>query len=169
MALLTSGKTYSYTSGKEPSSAYFPDTGTVELTDGNVTGDTYGAENVGWLSNGILGGNGLLEFTMDLEAEYSLSSVRFYIMSDGGGVVGPETLVVSGSTNGTDFTQIGSFSVAGGDWDVSAGTRWSNDLSVSGSYRYVRFYMVGYQPDGGYKNWSFIREAEVYGDTAASV
>jgi hypothetical protein len=154
-SLISSGKTYTYQVAAS-SNANYQDTGGTELTDGVTDNGSglYGNHNVGWQNvNG--------QFTVDLGDEYSLDYVKFFLASDAGGVQGGASLVVSGSTNGTDFTSLDTFSTADGDWSNASGIRWSNDLDVSGTYRYVRFTItrVG--------EWTFWREVEIYGDSGA--
>jgi hypothetical protein len=142
----------SYTYTVAPNGAY-PDTDGIQLTDGIIDGADLGSVEVGFLYGGS-------NFTIDLGDVYVLSYVRFYLFTEGtgGGVQGPATLVVKGSTDNVSFDTLGSFS-AGIDWNnADAGKRWTNNLTVSGNYRYVEFIMT----NAG--DWLFIREAEVYGE-----
>ena len=93
---------------------------------------------------------------VDLETGYDLDYVRFHYNYSGPGpeIYAPNSLIVSGSNNNVDWTQIGSF-VKTTDWN-NAATGWSNNLNVSGSYRYIKFAFT-YQT-----YWLFLSELEVY-------
>jgi hypothetical protein len=160
MALLSSGASYTYATGFSPNvspNGAYPDTGLLEATDGSVGNVQSDAANFGFLSAAYNPPTGGCNITIDLGDTYTLDYVRFYFYSDAGGIKAPNTLTVKGSTDGDSFDSIGSFSLGAGDWNGASGARWSNNLSVSGDYRYVQFVTV----NAG--DWCFFSEFEVYG------
>lgn len=143
----------SYT--KTAPNALYPDTGDAEMTNGTVaTGDYSDANWTGWAAPADP------NVVIDLGASYVLASVRFHFYSAGEFLIGgPLTLKVYGSNNGVDFTSIGSFSVAAGNWPSGDYRGWSNTLSVSGTYRYIRFNFTHTS------NWIFLSEIQVNADS----
>lgn len=150
IAVISQGKSYT----KTAPNALYPDSGDAELTNGTVaTGDYSDANWTGWAApvdpNVVI----------DLGASHVLASVRFHFYSAGVYLIGgPSTLEVYGSNNGVDFTSIGSFSIAAGNWPSGNYLGWSNTLSVSGTYRYIRFNFTHTS------KWIFLSEIQINAD-----
>ena len=101
------------------------------------------------------------DMIVDLGSSKSLSNVRFLnAIHHRAGMHAPTALTVSGSLNNSDWTPLGTFSLANGDWtDTYAydpAMSWSNNLTVSGSYRYIKFSFT--LPGGG----TSFKQIEVY-------
>ena len=155
VGLVSLDKPYSYIVAPNGGASY-PDTGGIELTDGVVSETWYDSSWVGWL---YIDGS----FTIDLETETDLDYSRFYFLRDtGGGVQPPLSVTISGSNNDLDFTSLGTFSSANGDWSqVTAQDAWTGNLDIAGSYRYIKYEMTwNTTPPSA---WLFISEVEIYG------
>ncbi|MFH2027810.1 MAG: LamG-like jellyroll fold domain-containing protein, partial [Nanoarchaeota archaeon] len=143
-----------YTKNYSPYGGIYPDTGNAELTDGSLDTTEYtDPEWVGWYDSQTP-----VVITVDLEDNYNLDYVRFhYLIQEVFGIYDPTDLVVNGSTDNSTWTNLGTFA-AGTDWNnTDANSYWSNNLSVSGTYRYIQF---TFTKDGA--NWLFLDEIEVY-------
>ncbi len=141
-----------YTKSVAPTS--YPDTGDSELTDGILGTDAYtNSAWVGWYLTTTVA------MTIDLGSSQSLDHVRFhYLVDNASGIYHPTQMVVTGSNNDVDYDSLGTFTTS--DW-YSGSTKdiyWSDDLDVSGSYRYVKMNFTLY--NGG-NNWLFLDELQV--------
>lgn len=146
---VASGKTYTKT---DPHASY-PDTGGTELTDGTLaTGNYTDAAWVGWRNTNPT-------IRIDLSSAKILSYVRFHYRDSGVEQINaPASVVVAGSNDDSSYTDLGTF-VKTTNWSTSDGNRWSDNLSVSGTYRYIRF---TFTRDGA-DIYTFFSELEVYG------
>jgi len=147
MALVSNGKTYTLTA---PHASY-PDTGGVELTDGAVGPLDPLTAWVGWSSVSPTA-------RIDLGAAYNLGYVRFhYYIWEVNGLYSPNQLIVYGSNNDVDYANLGTFVKVTNWTDGGAqAVYWSNNLVVTGSYRYIKFAFT-YQTA-----WIFLSELQVY-------
>jgi len=147
MALVSGGKPYTSTA---PHASY-PDTGGVELTDGAVGTLDPLTPWVGWSAVSPT-------IRIDLGAAYPLEYVRFHFyIWEVNSLYAPNQVIVYGSNNDVDYTNLGTF-VKTTHW-TNGGAQavyWSNNLTVAGSYRYVKFAFT-YQT-----NWIFLSELQVY-------
>lgn len=135
MALLSQGKTYSKSVA---ANASYPDTNGTELTDGAVS-SVY--TNYGGAEGSLYEGN--VAVTIDLGIKYQLSSVKFNFITWAGGLSpAPSSLTIYGSDDNTNFYSIQSFNQSGNWATTDQSVLWSNDLSVVGACRYVRFSFV---------------------------
>lgn len=130
---VASGMSYSHLVA--PNASY-PDTGTTELTDGNVGGISYAdAKWVGWLNNNPT-------TVIDLGSSKNLLYFSFhYLAATNVGVGAPSQVVVDGSNDNVNFSNIGTY-LASGNWLTTPSTNnpyWSNDINFTGLYRYVKF------------------------------
>lgn len=163
MALQSAGKTYTKTA---PNASY-PDTGNAEMTNGVVStrsgtsGEwlTDAAYFTGWYASPVAD----FFVRIDLTTAYALDYVRFnYGNWFAAGIKHPSTLVVSGSNDDSSYTTLGTF-VQTTDWNSADGAvQWSNNLTVAGTYRYVKFVFTPIL------EWVFLDEIEVYGSAAAA-
>jgi len=150
---LSLGKTYTLTT---PHTS-FPDTGGIEMTDGIIGTTTPDAKWTGWTS-------GSPTARIDLGTAYALGHVRFhYLIDEVNTVYAPNQVVISGSNDDSAYTTLGTFVKTTG-WTDGGGRAvyWSNNLAVTGSYRYVKFVFTPQT------NWLFLSELEVYGIATSS-
>lgn len=149
MALISLNKKYIVSNAANPS---YPDTAGLEMTDGNIaTGDLADEKFAGW--NDVNP-----SFTIDLGKKVSLEYVRFhYRVQTAPGISYPESLVISGSHNGTDFTTLGTFNQSGNWATTDNSNLWSNNLITTGNYKYIRFAFTRTA------QFLFFSELEVYG------
>jgi hypothetical protein len=147
---MSSGKTY--TVNPTCHTAY-PDTNGIEATDGLMGGlELANAKYFAWNSQNP-------SVRIDLSESIDLSYVRFNFMNNNTPIIfAPNQLVVYGSNDDSNWNALGTF-VKATDWTNDAGpsNNWSNNLSVEGSYRYVKL-SFSYQT-----GWIFLSEIEIYG------
>lgn len=151
MALQSVSKTYTTTPAPD---ALYPDTGGTELTDGAAAATPYtNAEWSGW-------NNTAFAVRIDMGQANSLEKVRFHFLNDNpNSIHSPNALTVSGSNDDSSYTTLGTYAKTT-DWSDAAGAsaHWSNDLAVTGNYRYIKF---SFTPQS--TKWIFLSEIEVYG------
>ena len=89
-----------------------------------------------------------------MSKKVKLEYVRYHYRSDTGlGLSAPANLIIYGSNNNIDFDNLGNQSQQTNTY----GSYWSNNLSISGNYRYIKF---AFTRDG---EFTFFSELEVYG------
>jgi hypothetical protein len=145
---LASGKSYTRTN------VYNHDSDT-KLTDGTLSSPILEtSKQIWWYQTAW-------DVVVDLSGVYSLEYVRFfYEVWLPATVPAPPSVTIHGSLNNTDWTSLGSGAKTT-NWSDANGVHWSNNLAVSGSYRYVK-YTFG-NPGGGAV--CALAEVEVYGAT----
>lgn len=153
-SLLSQGKSYT----QQGDAPYFADTGGIMLTDGSTAFDAW---KVGWYPS-----SALPKIRIDLGALYDLDYVRFfdYVWTPAG-VYAPGQLVIKGSEDEVSWDTLGTF-VKSTDWSEANNYptgAWSNNLNVSGIYRYVQFEFTVQTESLS------INELEVYGDPASNI
>lgn len=150
MSLLSSGKTYTRTN------VYAYDSAT-KLTDGvQPTGSPIldNSKEIWWYQNSW-------DVVVDLGKLASLSSVRFHFeVWLPAAVPAPISVTIYGSTDGSSWSAALVTGARGTDWVATNGVAWSNALSVSGDYRYVKFSFGN--PGSG--NVCALSEVEVNGE-----
>ncbi len=138
-----------YTKSEEPHPA-FADSG-GESTDGLLAGEYWDGLSYGYAIAD--GETKSVDVVIDLEAEALVSSVRVYGWQ-GGSNYGADTVSVSVSADGSEFTPMGSASTPDGLWYVV------EFPAVSARYVMVNFTKTN---NGWGTDWLFIDEIEVYG------
>jgi len=146
-SIVSQGKSYT----KTAPNVLYPDSGDAEMTNGTLATGGYPDGNyTAWDAPNDP------NICIDLGAPCVLSDVRFHFHADNIYLIGaPATLDVYGSNDNIEFTLLDSFSGAGGDWLLANGVRWSNLLTVAGTYQYVRFNF------SHSSNWIFLSEIQV--------
>lgn len=159
-SLISQGKSYTATN---VFTSWFTDDG-EKATNGTATG--YGgtwAAHIGFYETAHV-------VTIDLAAKMSISHVRWnYCTFNAANILAEVSVVIAGSNNGTDWTDIGSYSASGNwvtdnaYWETGV---WTDDLSVTGGseYRYIRLTF----PSPGAGVVADCSEYEVYGDAIIS-
>lgn len=150
-----------YTSSFAASGSY-PDTDGIQLTDSIV--GSYSYSDAKWVGYNANGNSYTLEITIDLQAVYDLGYIRFHYMRDYyNGIVSPSDLIIYGSLDNSDFDSLGTFAVTT-NWLDTDGARWSDNLIIEGSYRYIKFTFTIGANELTYPNvWLFLSELEVWG------
>jgi RHS repeat-associated protein len=141
------GKTYTESS---PPSANYPDTGGVELTDGNL-GSAGSFFDASWQGHNL----STVDYTVDLGTSQSLSVARsYYYESLNYGIGKPASVEVLTSPDNITYTSRGTTLAANAISENPPVYRY--DLAFSATARYVRFRPVGSDA------WIFSSELEVY-------
>jgi hypothetical protein len=146
------GKTY--TSSVAASSTY-PDTNSVELTDG-----IYGPSNGSYLDPQWQGRSifGSYTQTINLGSSYSLTEIMTNFLADCCGIGLPTSVSYAYSTDGTNFTNLGN---AVAQPAVGKTTKFKFTLGTSVTAQYVRMTVNG-------TTWIFEDEMEVWANTGAT-
>lgn len=161
-SLLSLNKSY-VKSGTLPYAPFGGDSGGNQLTNGVTHSGADGSYESYWVF--YYGGTNPIT-VIDLGAQYALNHVRFFYMTYAAAAVSsPSQVVISGSNDNVNFTTLGTFNQSG-NWNTAdnkwAGA-WSNDLSVSGTYQYIKF---SFTISG---NGTTISELDVWGDPASNI
>ena len=145
------GKTYTKSAA---ASGSYPDTGGVELNDGNLGSDASFSDAT-WQGHQNLGST-TLDVTVDLGSSTSINFARsYYFVDTSNGIYKPTSVEILTSTDNSTFTSRGS--TAANAAANESGKRWRYELSFSSvSARYVRFKMTS----GG--EWLFPGEVQLY-------
>jgi len=139
-----------YTVDPAPSGSY-PDDGGVELTNGLI--DQHGCCQVSCCDVGW----SLLDPTIriDLESIYHIDSVKVRYSRDNDCSIGAPSVIVYGSTNDSDWTELGSDTFIASDNTCN----WGEITGLSGKYRYIKFAFTRSN------KWTMLSELEVYGES----
>lgn len=157
-SLLSLNKTYTTTPAPN---AGVPDTGGTELTNGTV--GPFDAANAAWVGWPLASTDPVIPIDLGVPAILSYVRFHFYVETGVSLAYAPEQLVVSGSVAGVSYDTLGTF-VKTTDWSNTTGAvYWSNNLTVAGQYRYVKFAFTHQT------NWLLLSELEVYGNTVGGL
>ena len=144
--------------------------GDYSLTDGVVD---YGDSNWTWIQyrDYLAPNTNWMGVILDLGQTITLSYARFaYHAYSAADVFAHSQVVISGSLDNVTYNTLGTFN-SGTDWSTDQTpinpmvARWTNSLSISGTYRYIYFNSYFNTPSAWDTAHSF-SEIEVYGDSA---